>query len=122
MRRKVKPMTDREALRLREQRVIELEELLSHARMESANLRNEIKLLDSTNAKLRLDLAVCRSELASKIGPTIFASENRPEDRSGLGAKYGFVEKYFKPFPTIVPYPDPVVIEAHGLRIKVEKL
>lgn len=91
-------------------------------RADAANLRNEIKLLDNTNAKLRLDLAVCRSELALKIGPTIFASENRPEDRSGLGAKYDFVEKHFKPFPTIVPYPDPVVIEAHGLRIKVEKL
>lgn len=91
-------------------------------RADAANLRNEIKLLDNTNARLRLDLAVCRSELASKIGPTLFASENRPEDRSGLGAKFDFVGKHFKPFPTIVPYPDPVEIVAHGLRIKIEKV
>ena len=85
-------------------------------------LNKHIAYLTEENLRLRADAANLRSELASKIGPTIFASENRPEDRSGLGAKFDFVEKHFKPFPTIVPYPDPVVIEAHGLRIKVEKL
>lgn len=85
-------------------------------------LNKHIAYLTEENLRLRADAANLRNEIKLLIGPTIFASENRPEDRSGLGAKYDFVEKHFKPFPTIVPYPDPVVIEAHGLRIKVEKL